>query len=114
MIRENILQLLKNSNNIDFKGLIFKMNELVEISNKHIMVVNKYKLVKDHNSLKNLINVAIYDNTYLLCIVNGLLLGDNDKSVGLFMICLNFVILKGALFLLTEQSIIWKMKKKNY
>ena len=45
----------------------------------------------------NLINTAIYDNTSLLCIANGLLL-DNDKSVGLFMICLNFVILKSALF----------------
>ena len=75
-----------------------KMNELDEISNKHIMAVNKYKLVKDYKSLRNLINVAIYDNTSLLCIANGLLLGDNDKSVGLFMICLNFVILKSALF----------------
>ena len=27
-----------------------KMNELEEISNKHIMAVNKYKLVKDHRS----------------------------------------------------------------
>ena len=61
------------------------------------MAVNKYKLVKDHKSLRNLINVAIYDNTSLLCITNGLLL-DNGKSVVLFMICLNFVILKSALF----------------
>lgn len=75
-----------------------KMNELEEISNNHIMAVNKYKLVKDHKSLRNLINVAIYDNTYLLGIANGLLLGDNDKSVGSFMICLNFEILKSALF----------------
>lgn len=90
-----------------------KMNELEEISNKHIMAVNKYKLVKDHKSLRNLINTAIYASTSLLCFVNVLLL-DNDKSVGLFMICLNFVILKSALFLLTEQSIIWKMKEKNY
>lgn len=74
------------------------MNDLEEISNKHIMAVNKYKLVKDHKILRNLINVAIYDNTSLLCITNGLLLGDNDKSVGLFMICLNFVTLKSELF----------------
>lgn len=73
------------------------MNELEEISNKHIMAVNKYKLVKDHKSLRNLINTAIYASTSLLCFVNGLLL-DNDKSVVLFMICLNFVILKSALF----------------
>lgn len=63
---------------------------------------NKYKLVKDHKSLRNLINTAIYDNTSLLYIANGLLLGDNDKSVGLFIICLNFVILKSELFLFTE------------
>ena len=32
---------------------------------------NKYKLVKDHKSLRNLINTAIYDNTSLLCIATG-------------------------------------------
>lgn len=53
-----------------------KMNELEEISNKHIMAVNKYKLVKDHKSLRNLINTAIY----VLYIANGLLL-DNDIIV---------------------------------
>lgn len=60
-----------------------KMNELEEISNKHIMAVNKYKLVKlvkDHKSLRNLINTAIYASTSLLCIANGLLL-DNDIIV---------------------------------
>lgn len=59
------------------------MNELEEISNKHIMAVNKYKLVKlvkDHKSLRNLINTAIYASTSLLCIANGLLL-DNDIIV---------------------------------
>lgn len=57
-----------------------KMNELEEISNKHIMAVNKYKLVKDHKSLRNLINTAIY----VLYIANGLLL-DNDKIVGFLL-----------------------------
>lgn len=57
-----------------------KMNELEEISNKHIMSVNKYKLVKDHKSLRNLINTTIYASTSLLCIANGLLL-DNDIIV---------------------------------
>ena len=57
-----------------------KMNELEEISNKHIMAVNKYKLVKDHKSLMNLINTAIYASISLLCIANGLLL-DNDIIV---------------------------------
>ena len=64
-----------------------KMNELEEISNKHIMAVNKYKLVKlvkDHKSLRNLINTAIYVSTSLLCIANGLLL-DNDKIVGFLL-----------------------------
>lgn len=64
-----------------------KMNELEEISNKHIMAVNKYKLVKlvkDHKSLRNLINTAIYASTSLLCIANGLLL-DNDKIVGFLL-----------------------------
>ena len=61
-----------------------KMNELEEISNKHIMAVNKYKLVKDHKSLRNLINTAIYTSTSLLCIANGLLL-DNDKIVGFLL-----------------------------
>ena len=41
-----------------------KMNELEEISNKHIMAVNNYKLVKDHKSLRNLINTAIYFTLY--------------------------------------------------
>ena len=58
-----------------------KMNELEEISNKHIMAVNKYKLVKDHKSLRNLINTAIYASTSLL---NGLLL-DNDIIVGFLL-----------------------------
>ena len=58
---------------------------------------NKYKSVKDYKSLRILINIAIYASTSLLCIANGLLM-DNDKTVGLFMICLNFVILKSALF----------------
>lgn len=88
----------KNSDNISFEELIVKMNKLEEISKKYIRSVNNYKLVKDHKSLKDLINTAIYASTALLCIANGLLLGDNDKSVGLFMICLNFVILKSALF----------------
>ena len=64
-----------------------KMNELEEISNKHIMAVNKYKLVKlvkDHKSLRNLINTAIYVSTSLLCIANGLLL-DNDIIVGFLL-----------------------------
>lgn len=61
-----------------------KMNQLEEISNKHIMAVNKYKLVKDHKSLRNLINTAIYASTSLLCIANGLLL-DNDKIVGFLL-----------------------------
>lgn len=64
-----------------------KMNELEEISNKHIMAVNKYKLVKlvkDHKSLRNLINTAIYASTSLLCIANGLLL-DNDKIVAFLL-----------------------------
>ena len=64
-----------------------KMNELEEISNKHIMAVNKYKLVKlvkDHKSLSNLINTAIYASTSLLCIANGLLL-DNDIIVGFLL-----------------------------
>lgn len=64
-----------------------KMNELEEISNKHIMAVNKYKLVKlvkDHKSLRNLINTAIYASTSLLCIANGLLL-DNDIIVGFLL-----------------------------
>ena len=64
-----------------------KMNELEEISNKHIMAVNKYKLVKlvkDHKSLRNLINTAIYASSSLLCIANGLLL-DNDKIVGFLL-----------------------------
>lgn len=87
----------KNSDNISFEELIVKMNKLEEISKKYIMAVNKYKLVKDHKSLKDLINTAIYASTALLCIANGLLL-DNDKSVGLFMVCLNFIILKSALF----------------
>ena len=66
---------------------MMKMNELEEISNKHIMAVNKYKLVKlvkDHKSLRNLINTAIYASTSLLCIANGLLL-DNDKIVGFLL-----------------------------
>ena len=87
----------KNSDNISFEELIVKMNKLEEISKKYIRSVNNYKLVKDHKSLKDLINTAIYASTALLCIANGLLL-DNDKSVGLFMICLNFIILKSALF----------------
>ena len=57
-----------------------KMNELEEISNKHIMAVNKYKLVEDHKSLWNLINTAIY----VLYIANGLLL-DNDIIVGFLL-----------------------------
>ena len=61
-----------------------KMIELDEISNKHIMAVNKYKLVKDHKSLRNLINTAIYASTSLLCIANGLLL-DNDIIVGFLL-----------------------------
>lgn len=61
-----------------------KMNELEEISNKHIMAVNKYKLVKDHKSLRNLINTAIYASISLLCIANGLLL-DNDIIVGFLL-----------------------------
>lgn len=64
-----------------------KMNQLEEISNKHIMAVNKYKLVKlvkDHKSLRNLINTAIYASTSLLCIANGLLL-DNDIIVGFLL-----------------------------
>ena len=61
-----------------------KMNELEEISNKHIMAVNKYKLVEDHKSLRNLINTAIYASTSLLCIANGLLL-DDDKIVGFLL-----------------------------
>lgn len=64
-----------------------KMNELEEISNKHIMAVNKYKLVKlvkDHKSLRNLINTAIYASTSLLCIANGLLL-DNDIIVAFLL-----------------------------
>ena len=61
-----------------------KMNELEEISNKHIMSVNKYKLEKDHKSLRNLINTAIYASTSLLCIANGLLL-DNDIIVGFLL-----------------------------
>lgn len=61
-----------------------KMNELEEISNKHIMAVNKYKLVEDHKSLRNLINTAIYTSTSLLCIANGLLL-DNDIIVGFLL-----------------------------
>ena len=63
------------------------MNELEEISNKHIMAVNKYKLVKlvkDHKSLRNLINTAIYASTSLLCIANGLLL-DNDIIVAFLL-----------------------------
>ena len=73
---------------------------------------NKYKLVKDHKSLRNLINVAIYDNTSLLCIANGLLL-DNDKSVGLFMICLNFVILKSALFFYLRIKLLYGKWKRS-
>ena len=61
-----------------------KMNELEEISNKHIMAVNKYKLVEDHKSLRNLINTAIYASSSLLCFANGLLL-DNDKIVGFLL-----------------------------
>lgn len=61
-----------------------KMNELEEISNKHIMAVNKYKLVKDHKSLRNLINTAIYASSSLLCIANGLLL-DDDIIVGFLL-----------------------------
>ena len=64
-----------------------KMNELEEINNKHVMAVNKYKLVKlvkDHKSLRNLINTAIYASTSLLCIANGLLL-DNDIIVGFLL-----------------------------
>lgn len=61
-----------------------KMNELEEISNKHIMAVNKYKLVEDHKSLRNLINTAIYASTSLLCIANWLLL-DNDIIVGFLL-----------------------------
>lgn len=61
-----------------------KMNELEKISNKHIIAVNKYKLVKDHKSLRNLINTAIYASTSLLCIANGLLL-DNDEIVGFLL-----------------------------
>ena len=61
-----------------------KMNELEEISNKHIMAVNKYKLVKDHKSLRNLINTAIYASTSLPCIANGLPL-DNDIIVGFLL-----------------------------
>ena len=61
-----------------------KMNELEEKSNKHIMAVNKYKLVKDHKSLRNLINTAIYASTSLLCIANGLPL-DNDIIVGFLL-----------------------------
>lgn len=61
-----------------------KMNELEEISNKYIMAVNKYKLVKDHKSLRNLINTAIYASSSLLCIANGLLL-DNDIIVGFLL-----------------------------
>lgn len=61
-----------------------KMNELEKISNKHIIAVNKYKLVKDHKSLRNLINTAIYASTSLLCIANGLLL-DNDIIVGFLL-----------------------------
>ena len=61
-----------------------KMNELEEISNKHIVAVNKYKLVKDHKSLQNLINTAIYASTSLLCIANGLPL-DNDIIVGFLL-----------------------------
>ena len=61
-----------------------KMNELEEISNKHIMAVKKYKLVKDHKSLRNLINTAIYASTSLLCIANGLPL-DNDIIVGFLL-----------------------------
>ena len=64
--------------------IMVKMNELEEISNKHIMAVNKYKLVKDHKSLRNLINTAIYASTSLLCIANGLLL-DNDIIVGFLL-----------------------------
>ena len=67
--------------------MMVKMNELEEISNKHIMAVNKYKLVKlvkDHKSLRNLINTAIYVSTSLLCIANGLLL-DNDIIVGFLL-----------------------------
>ena len=48
---------------------------------------NKYKsvkLVKDHKSLRNLINTAIYASSSLLCIANGLLL-DNDKIVGFLL-----------------------------
>ena len=61
-----------------------KMNELEEISNKYIMAVNKYKLVKDHKSLRNLINTAIYASSSLLCIANGLLL-DDDIIVGFLL-----------------------------
>ena len=64
-----------------------KMNELEEINNKHVMAVNKYKLVKlvkDHKSLRNLINTAIYASSSLLCIANGLLL-DNDIIVGFLL-----------------------------
>ena len=64
--------------------IMVKMNELEEISNKHIMAVNKYKLVEDHKSLRNLINTAIYTSTSLLCIANGLLL-DNDIIVGFLL-----------------------------
>ena len=65
----------KNSDNISFEELIVKMNKLEEISKKYIRSVNNYKLVKNHKSLKDLINTAIYASTALLCIANGLLLG---------------------------------------
>lgn len=88
-----------------------KMNELEEISNKHIMAVNKYKLVKDHKSLWNLINTAIYASTSLLCIANGLLL-DNDKIVG-FYYMLKFCNLKKCIiFYLRNKLLYGKWKRR--
>lgn len=50
--------------------------------------------------------MAIYDNTSLLCIANGLVL-DNDKSVGLFMICLNFCNLKKCIIFYLRNEVLY-------
>ena len=87
----------KNNDSVDFKELILKMNELERISKDYVSLLNNYEIIKDQVNLKELIDTAIYTSTALLFVANGFVFGEDNRNIGLFMICLNFVILKSVL-----------------
>lgn len=97
--KDNYFVGIKNNEKIEFKELIEKENELEEVSKRYVNTLLAFRELNNRIDLRSMFNTILYASSALLCAANWAVFTGEDKNVGFFVLCLNFVIFKNVLLM---------------